>query len=388
MWSMPEGDGILTDAEWEVFRALLKELRRIAQDSIESGVNTWESGIKAFDGLPGGLRLVLMAECGVALCDPETPAPLLTAANLGIIAAAHKRFQWHLSQEIAQAKARPKETVGADNLINTTYRAALLEILSTSLVPLDNLPDISCDDLAEWQRLADWWYNRWVGDADFEAAEKLWDVPRQQEEENLARAGLDPDYYFFSKEPPTDMEIEKARNTLDWLAIFGLHSVHLAKNPLANLHPSLRDMFHDLVIGPCTEEQLAGWEDNPWVCSILTLKPEWHCDYSTWIEHFSQALPAKTLEFEPLQEDTSSRLPKGTTVVRYEDGWAVRTTSGDYWTGLIENCWTNDTNLETPLTFFSKAGAKAMYLKASRFYHDREIRHQAALTLLGVPDIQ
>jgi hypothetical protein len=79
MWRMHDGDRVLTEAEWALFRVGLEML----WDDIEAGQS--ETGIRVFDDLQPEQKLALLSDVGQALRDPAilTPQPLDRGSGFG-----------------------------------------------------------------------------------------------------------------------------------------------------------------------------------------------------------------------------------------------------------------------------------------------------------------
>src|SRR5262245_7993684 len=106
MWRMDSGDRALTDAEWAVFAVGLGALWDFVEDDVEEGVpGASETGARAFDELQREQKVALLADVALALRDPSAPAPDLTAASEGAVAAVFAVVRSELQDEIDAQEA-------------------------------------------------------------------------------------------------------------------------------------------------------------------------------------------------------------------------------------------------------------------------------------------
>jgi hypothetical protein len=152
------------------------------------------------------------------------------------------------------------------------------------------------------------------------------------------------------------------------------------------LYPALDDLYHGLTVGPCSPDEIAAWEDNPWVQVIGTAEPGWDCDYPTWAASLSVALPPTPFQLAPAPAGAVHELPGRVRVERRGDAWVVRDEEGSYWSGLVENGWTSAPDDEDmpALTFSTEAEAKSAFAQADQMYWEREERCEKALARLGL----
>src|SRR5438105_2299105 len=100
MWRMQDGDRILTEAEWALFRAGLGMLWDFIEDDSDENPCLSESGVRVFDLFQPEQKIALLADVGQALRDPAIPTPRHTAANEGAIAAVFATIRQALEEEI------------------------------------------------------------------------------------------------------------------------------------------------------------------------------------------------------------------------------------------------------------------------------------------------
>jgi hypothetical protein len=154
------------------------------------------------------------------------------------------------------------------------------------------------------------------------------------------------------------------------------------------LYPALDDLYHSLTVGPCSPDETASWENNPWVQVIRTTEPDWDCDYPTWAAVLSQALPPSPFRLTPATSEAVHELPDRYSVQRHGEVWVIRDEYGSYWCGLVENGWTSTPDDEDmpALTFPTEAAARSAFTQANQMYGERERRHEEALARLGRSD--
>src|SRR5439155_15386917 len=87
MWRTPEGDRVLTEAEWALFRAGLGVLWDFIEDESKGSPGSSDIGVRVLDVLTSEQKIALLADVGQALRDPGIPAPPHTAVHEGAIAA-------------------------------------------------------------------------------------------------------------------------------------------------------------------------------------------------------------------------------------------------------------------------------------------------------------
>lgn len=102
---------------------------------------------------------------------------------------------------------------------------------------------------------------------------------------------------------------------------------------------------------------------------------------------FAPSILADTLRLDLSQADPTDELSEDVSIVRYGDGWAIRSCRGDYWCDLIPNGWA-DLPMDDlqALTFKPPEMAKAAYTLARRAYAERDARQDAAYKVLGIDD--
>ena len=242
------------------------------------------------------------------------------------------------------------------------------------------LPDETSTDAEAWDWLLEEFEGRIFWDTDFAMGDEFLDLPHDEAREKLRLYGIDPEYYLAVPNEPDRVGLTAARQTLAQL-------LGLPVPDDDGLYPAFDDLYHNLTIGPCSPDDIAAWEDNPWVQVIGMAEPGWDCEYPTWMASFSRALPPTPFELAQAGEG-DQELPGRLSVERRGDGWVVKDQDGSYWCGLVMNGWTNtpDDDDMPALTFKTESEAKSAYAQADRMYGEREKRHEQALAQLGLAD--
>jgi hypothetical protein len=211
--------------------------------------------------------------------------------------------------------------------------------------------------------------------------EEFLDLPPDEARKKLQLYRIDPEYYLAVPDEPGKAGLLAARQTLARL-------LGLAVPGDDGLYPALDDLYHSLTVGPCSPDEIASWEDNPWVQVIGMAEPGCDCDYPTWAASFSRALPPTPFQLAPVKAEAVHELPSKVKVERRGDAWVVRDEDGSYWCGLVENGWTSNPDEEDmpTLTFPTEAEARSAFAQADQMYGERAKRHEEALARLGLAD--
>jgi hypothetical protein len=375
MWRMQDADRVLTEAEWALFRAGLGLLRDSIEEDVRAETSDSDTGIPVFDRLTPGQQLALLADTAHALRDPATPVPHHTAANEGAIAAVFSMIRVAVETELDIAG------MGGEEEKPTEIRRLLRAVCEGSEGRGGPLPDETAADAEEWEWLLEEFEGRIFWDADYAMGDAFLDLPPDEAREKLRLCGIDPDYYLAVPDEPDQAGLSAARR-----ALARLLGLPVPDDP--GLYPALEDLYYGLTVGPCSPDEIASWDDNPWVRVSGTAEPGWDCDYPTWEASFGRALPTTPFKLAPAGAGAVQELPDGLRVERRGDGWVVRAEDGSYWCGLVENGWTStpEDKAMPALTFPTEAGARSAFAQADRMYGEREKRHEEALAKLGLAD--
>ena len=365
MWRMHDGDRVLTESEWVVFRAGLDLLRDFVESDISAEEDALQTGVPAFDRLTAEQKLSLLADVASAVRDQTIPIPVHTAANEGAIMAVLETFREMLQGEVDSGDDR-----------QTDLRASLLALVADEDI---RPPQPTSKKWDAWSNLCECITERMLWDYDFDLGDAFLDLPPEEARVQLSLYGIDPDYFLTVPDDPNEERLIAARQTLAKL-------IGLAVPDDDGLYPALVDLFHDVTVGPVSPEAALEWEGKPWVEFVGSTEPGWDCDYPTWVSRFSGALPHT--EFQVVATlDAHHALPEGFSTEFGGDGWTVRDDKGAYWCGLIENGWTDTPDEGTPaITFGTKEEAIAAFCGADRMYSERTARRTVALARLGQSD--
>lgn len=212
MWWTPDGDRVLQGAEWELFRQGLACL----WDSVEESFNdpgALASGVAVFDSLQPSQQLAMLALVGEALRDSTVPAPVLTAHTEGAIAAVYRHISMMIEFEI------DRETDPCDEDSPTFWRELVLGAANQDDEDWEEpLPDVSCDDIGEWDFVLECVSDRIFWDADYEMDKTFLDAPPPRRRVVMEQMGIDPDYFLAVAPDPTEEQLGQIRGVLRQLA--------------------------------------------------------------------------------------------------------------------------------------------------------------------------
>lgn len=200
MWHTPDGDRVLTPGEWALVRAGLG----LAWDAVEIAAEAGTSdatGVRAFDVLQPGQQVALLAQVGTALSEPVVPAPPLTAATEGALAAVFAQLRTWLEFELYDAD-------------KAECRRLLLAAVGEDAGRDGPLPEPTEPDVGEWELLIEEVEARLFWDRDWEMGDMLFDLPPEAVRADLVLHGIDPDYFLDAPDDPDLGGLEAARRTL------------------------------------------------------------------------------------------------------------------------------------------------------------------------------
>jgi hypothetical protein len=330
---MPNGDRVLTEPEWTLFRTGLSALVDYVEDDIRNGTDDAESGVPTFDQLTPEQKLALLADVAHVLRDPATPTPRHTAASEGAIAAVLSVAREELAED-----------------------------------------DAATDAIEELEDRVFW-------DDDFAMGDLFLDMPPGEAKGKQQQMMIDPDYYVAAPDEPNEAGLIAARQKLARLIGWPVPGDD-------GLYPGLDDEYNSLTVGPCSSEEIAAWEKNPWVQEVRMTEPGWECSYQAWMERIGPSLPQTPFQLAPMTAEAVYELPTKLRAERRGKSWVIRDEDGSYWCGLVENCWSDDPDEESmpALTFPTEAEARSAYAQADQLYEDRRKRYEKARVQLGLDD--
>jgi hypothetical protein len=154
-----------------------------------------------FDALQPGQQVALLAQVGTALSDPAAPAPPLTAATEGTLAAVFAQLRAWLETELYDGE-------------KAECRRLLLGAVGDAAGRDGPLPAETEPDAGEWELLIEEVEARLFWDADWEMADVFLDLPPEEARADLALHGIDPDYFTAVPDDPEGDGLAVARRTL------------------------------------------------------------------------------------------------------------------------------------------------------------------------------
>jgi hypothetical protein len=200
VWRTPAGDRILTPGEWALVRACLDLAWDAVDVAAEAGTGA-ATGVRVFDVLQPGQQVALLAQVGTALSDPAGPAPPLTAATEGAVAAVFAQLRAWLEVELFDG-----DKAGCRRLI--------LGAVGEPAGRDGPLPQPTEANAGEWELLVEEVEARLLWDRDWEMADVFLDLPPEEGRADLLLHRIDPDYFTAVPDDPDDEGLAAARRTL------------------------------------------------------------------------------------------------------------------------------------------------------------------------------
>lgn len=200
MWHTPAGDRVLTPGEWALVGAGLGLAWDAVEVAAESG-SGHATGVRAFDALQPGQQIALLALVGTALSDPAVPAPPLTAATEGAVAAVFGEMRDWLDIELEAGDSQE-------------CRWFIWGAAREAVGRCRRLPDPSDADPDEWEMLIDEVESRLLWDTDYELGDLFLDRSPDEVRPEIAMHGIDDDYFTAVPDDPDQAALEAACRTL------------------------------------------------------------------------------------------------------------------------------------------------------------------------------
>jgi hypothetical protein len=166
----------------------------------ESGTGD-ATGVPVFDVLQPGQQVALLAQVGTALSDPASPAPPLTAATEGALAAVFAQLRAWLEVELYDAD-------------KAECRRLILGAVGDAAGRDGPLPEPTESDHNEWELLIEEVEARLFWDADWEMGDVFLDLPPKEVRADLMLHGIDPDYFLAMPDDPGNDGLAAARRML------------------------------------------------------------------------------------------------------------------------------------------------------------------------------
>ena len=369
MWRMEDGDRVLTEPEWEIFKTGLDHLRNSIESDISGQVDETDTGVPVFDRLTAEQKLALLADVAAALYEPSIPMPDHTAANEAAIVAVFQAFKNMLEAEIEFGEPDQSD-----------LRTCLLTAVTGPGDWPGRLPSPSSTKWERWDDLCESILHRILWDHDYDMEDAFLDLPPEEARIQLELAGIDPDYYLEITDEPDRKRLIKVCQTLARL-------VGLAVPVDNGGYAALMDRYHDLFVGPVFADEIASWEANPWIEVVWFTEPGWDCLYLNWQAELSGEIPTAPFHLDPPDVMGQTELPEGYRVERFHEKWVIRNAQGFYWEDLVGNGWSDTPDVESSdVAFSTELEAKSAFIRAQVMYDEREQRHKAAKKRLGISD--
>ena len=151
-------------------------------------------------------KLALLADVGWALLRPTETCPKLTSINEAVVAALFSNIEQCLHMEIDWSKEEDDDELLA-------WRKLVLAVFHEDGDTMD-LPEPDCDDVVEWELLAETLSQRILWDDDFNEAEQFLDASPDEATRLRSIFGIDNDYYASVPPDPRDSDLPGIRAML------------------------------------------------------------------------------------------------------------------------------------------------------------------------------
>ncbi len=208
MWHVCSGNGILSPAEWEVFRFGAAQLNdEIELDSRLGGTYSY-TGVATFDSLSVSQKVYYLALVCDALTAPHCPPPPLTATSEATVAAVFGLLRISIEMEID--RIAQTESI----LEDCTLRLLLQKVyrdLPNDERPFE-LPHPTAFNAEEWTVILESISERVLWDDDYSTKHSFMQMPPV----GRYAAQID-DSYFAKPRRRNAIELLHARQTLDRL---------------------------------------------------------------------------------------------------------------------------------------------------------------------------
>jgi len=196
----PDGEQVLQGAEAKLFKEALATIVSVVRDDY---AGTWRFHIPCFDDLRPNQKLALLAQVGSALLDEDEPMPKLTAVLEAAVGAVFETVRVMVGMEVEE-EWEWGESPSWRKLVLAASRER----------GIDDLPDVECEDVNEWEVLVDSLAGGVLWDEDWKETGDLLDADPRESRAVNALMGIDTDYYIAIPPDPTDREMEIVWATL------------------------------------------------------------------------------------------------------------------------------------------------------------------------------
>jgi hypothetical protein len=191
MWRTSCGERTLEGTEAKVFAEALLSLLDLA---IAEELDYYEAGIECFDNLTFGQKISVLAIVGNGLLRKDIPPIRLTAVLEGAIAAVFEHLKNQIAFEIDTAES------------GTSWRALVVAVRKE--MEVENMPELTCDDLDEWEIEVQGLSDAILWDVDYEDAQLYIDYPPEKSKQLKDWARIPDDYFLAIADDLTDEEAQ------------------------------------------------------------------------------------------------------------------------------------------------------------------------------------
>ena len=193
MWRMQYGDRALEGSEAIVFAEALLSL---LDEAILFKFVDYKLGVQCFDNLTYGQKISVLVIIGNGLLRKDVPSVRPTAVLEGAIASVFE----HLKNKITLEIEMPK--------FGTSWRE--LVIAARKKLETEDIPDLTCDDLEEWETEVQKLSHAILWGVDYDDDQLYIDFPLEKSKQLSDWAGTSDDYFLIIADDLTDKEA-KAR---------------------------------------------------------------------------------------------------------------------------------------------------------------------------------
>ena len=205
-WHTQLGERTLKGAEAALIFRTIGHVADMVEQEIAGDSDPWEFGIPVFDEMQPTAKLALLADVGWALLRPTETCPKLTSINEAVVAALFSNIEQCLHMEIDWSKEEDDDELLA-------WRKLVLAVFHEDGDTMD-LPEPDCDDVVEWELLAETLSQRILWDDDFNEAEQFLDASPDEATRLRSIFGIDNDYYAAVPPDPRDSDLPGIRAML------------------------------------------------------------------------------------------------------------------------------------------------------------------------------
>ncbi len=151
----------------------------------------------------------MLAIVSKALCDETVPTPELTALSEATVAAVYRHLLHAVEFEIESQI--DLETVEPSVFWRQLLLAACREAQEDWEEPL---PEVTCDDLREWQILLECLADRVFWDEDYAIGREFLDADPETSHAKMKAMGIAEDHFLATAPDPSDEQLQEIRRVL------------------------------------------------------------------------------------------------------------------------------------------------------------------------------